>query len=381
MERLRQAVRDTAADLLQETLAVTRIPAPTFAEAERAAYVAGRLQQFGLRDVERDEIHNVCGRLPGAGGGPTLLLAAHTDTVFPAGTNVEPRFDGRYWRAPGIRDNSASVALTLHLPAVLARAGITLPGDLILGFPVGEEGLGDLRGMRALLRRFRGQVAAVCVVDGNLGHICNAGICVRRLEVTGRTRGGHSWGNFGATSAIHALARMAARISRIEVPRAPKTTYNVGTFHGGTSVNTIAPEASMLLDLRSVDPGALALLEQQVRDAIAGEARAFPDLDLEIRVVGDRPGGRVQPTHPVVQTALAAYRQVGIEGRLQPGSTDANIPLSLGLPACSFGISSGGGVHTLEEYLDPDSLVPGMEALAAWVILLMGALSKSQRST
>lgn len=376
MDRLKQAVQAAAADLLQETLNVTRIPAPTFAEAERAAHVAGRLEALGLRDIGRDELHNVWGRLPGTGGGPALLLAAHTDTVFPAGADVEPKFDGRFWRAPGIRDNSASVALVLNLPTVLARAGVRLTGDLILGFPVGEEGLGDLRGMRALTHRFKDQVAAVCVVDGNLGNICHAGICVRRLEVTGRTRGGHSWGNFGATSAIHALARMAGRISVLELPPEPKTTYNVGTFHGGTSVNTIAQAATMLLDMRSVEPGALADLERRVRGILQEEARACGDLDLEIKVVGDRPGGRVDSAHPVVQCAVAAFRQIGIEARLHPGSTDANIPLSLGLPACSFGVSSGGGVHTLEEYLDADSLAQGMTALTAWVTLLMADLSK-----
>lgn len=379
MERLRQAAEAAASELLQETLAITRIPAPTFAETERAAYVATRLEALGLRDVGRDEISNVWGRLPGSGGGPTLLLAAHTDTVFPAGTDVEPRFDGRFWRAPGIRDNSASVALTVLLPVLLERAGIRLAGDLILGFPVGEEGLGDLRGMRALTTRFRDRVAAVCVVDGNLGNICNAGICVRRLEVVGRTRGGHSWGNFGATSAIHALARIAARISSLEVPRDPKTTYNIGTFHGGTSVNTIAQEASMLLDMRSVEAGALAELERRVRAIFADEARTAGDLEVEVRVVGDRPGGRVDASHPVVRAAVAAYRQVGLEAHLHPGSTDANIPLSLGLPACSFGVSSGGGVHTLEEYLDPGSLVTGMAALATWVTLLMADLNHHQR--
>ncbi len=374
MERLNQVVQSAADELLQETLAVTRIPSPTFAEAERAAYLAKRLKALGLQDVGHDDLHNVWGRLPGTEGGPTLLLAAHTDTVFPAGTDVEPRFDGRFWRAPGIRDNSASVALTLLLPTMLDRAGIRLPGDLILSFPVGEEGLGDLRGIRALVRRFQDEIAAVCVVDGNLANLCHAGISVRRLEVTGRTRGGHSWGNFGTTSAIHALARMVARISRLEVPNHPKTTYNVGTFQGGTTVNTVAAEASMLIDLRSVDASALADLERQVRTILAAEARAFADLDLAVKVVGDRPGGHIDSAHPVVQCAMAAYRRLGLEARLHPGSTDANIPLSLGIPACSFGVTTGGGVHTLDEYLDPTSLVPGMAALATWVFLLMADL-------
>lgn len=371
MDRLWAVVGEAEPEYLAEVLAVTRIPAPTFAEGERAAYVARRLTELGLADVGQDELHNVWARLPGAGGGPTLLLAAHTDTVFPAGTDVEPRFDGRVWRAPGIRDNSTSVAAVLMLPRVLERAGLRLAGDLILTFPVGEEGLGDLRGMRALMDRFQDQVDAVCVVDGNLGSICHAGISVRRLEVVGRAPGGHSWGNFGNTSAIHALARMVARISRLAVPSHPKTTYNVGTFSGGTSVNSIAQEARFLLDMRSEDPRALAELEAQVRQILAGEQAAAPGLQLTVQVVGDRPGGRLDPSHPLVQSAEAACRAVGVTPQLHTGSTDANIPLARGIPACAFGVASGGGIHTLGEYLDPSSLRPGLVALVLWLEMAM----------
>lgn len=362
-----RAARRLAADLTAETLAVCRIPAPTFAEARRAQYVVDRLVQMGVADVEQDELANVWGWIRGCGDGPCLMLAAHTDTVFSADTPIEPRFDGRYWWAPGIRDNSASVAVTLFLAELWRRGALQPTGDVILAFPVGEEGLGDLQGMKALIRRLGDRIDGVIAVDGNLGSICHAGIWVRRLEVSATTPGGHSWGNFGNTSALHVLAHMVSRIARLPAPADPKVTYNVGVFTGGTSVNTIAQHARFELDLRSTNPDALSEFEQRVRELMIAEAQV-PHLDLTVRVVGDRPGGCLHPQHPLVRAALKACKAVSAEGRLFTGSTDANIPLSMGMPAISMGVSVGGGIHTLQEYLEPDSLVPGLQMLATAVL-------------
>lgn len=369
-ERIAETSRAMAVELLEETKAICRIPAPTFAEGERARYLQGRLQELGLREVEVDGLTNVTGVLPGTGGGKPLMLAAHIDTVFPAGTDVEPKFDGRYWRAPGIRDNSASAAVTLLTPELLRRAGVSLAGDLIVAFTVGEEGLGNLRGIRAVMERFSRRVRAVLAVDGNLGQIVHIGISVRRLELRMKTEGGHSWGDAGKPSALHVLARIAGQISRLPLPANPKTTLNIGTFHGGTSVNAIAQEAHLLLDLRSVSKEAVAELEDQVREVVAQEVN-HPDVHAEVEVVGDRPGGTIPRGHPLVQTLLAACREAGVDGRPTAASTDANIPLSMGIPCAALGVSKGGGVHTVDEYLDPATLVPGAHALALSVPDLM----------
>lgn len=359
--------------LVEEALAVCRIPAPTFAEGERAAYISRRLKGCGLQHVETDALHNVSAILTGAGGGPTIMVVAHMDTVFPADTDVEPRSDGRYWRAPGIRDNSASVAVVLLLPEMLRHRGLHLAGDLILAFSVGEEGRGDLRGIKALMDRYGSRVSAVVAADGNLGVINHIGISVRRLELVVTTEGGHSWADAGKPSAVHILTRIASDITRLPVPESPRSALNIGTFNGGTSVNAIAQSASLALDLRSVDAAAVARLEEQVREIADASARA-DGVGIAIEVIGDRPGGQIPENHPLVEGIVAGYKEAQVPAKLLAGSTDANIPLSLGIPAASMGVSAGGGIHTLNEYLDPDTLPLGAAALLSTLAILQRKL-------
>lgn len=354
-------------DLIQQTLAICRIPSPTFAEQKRARYIAGRLAEFGLAQIEIDEVHNVTAVLPGTGGGPTLMTVSHIDTVFPEGTDVEPKWDGQYWRAPGIRDNSASAAINLLLPEMLRVRGIRLAGDLILAFSVGEEGLGNLRGIRALMERYRGKVSAVIAVDGNLGGICHVGISVRRLEVVVNTEGGHSWGDAGKPSAVHVLARLAAKITDIAVASNPKTALNIGTINGGTSVNAIAQTARFSLDLRSVDNAMVVGMESEVRRIIA-DRPGDDGVDVTVNVIGDRPGGMIPPDHPLVEAIATSFGEAGVQSKLLAASTDANIPLSLGIPAASMGVSAGGKTHTLQEFLDPKSLAVGADALMRMLV-------------
>lgn len=371
MEPARDSELQTLPDaLLQETLSICRIPSPTFAEEKRARYIYGRLQELQLQDVEIDALNNVTAVLPGTGGGPALMVVAHIDTVFPEETDVEPRWDGRYWRAPGIRDNSASAAVTLLLPELLRRNNLRLPGDLILAFSVGEEGLGNLRGIRALMQRYASRVSLVLAADGNLGIISHIGVAVKRLRISVTTEGGHSWADAGKPSAVHVLAQIAGDISRLPLPPSPKTVLNIGTFSGGTSVNAIAQRAHLLLDLRSVEQAALLALEQQVRAVIDDAAARTDGVKVATEVVGDRPGGRLAADHPLVRAILASYAKVAVTGALEASSTDANIPLSLGIPAASIGVSAGGGVHTLNEFLDPETLVPGSRALLLTLLSL-----------
>ena len=355
--------------LIDQTLALCRIQSPTFAEEKRAQYVAGRLRKLGLRDVEIDSLNNVTARLASGSGGRPLMVVAHLDTVFPEGTNVEPNWDGRYWHAPGIRDNSASVAITLLLPELLQRAGLQLKRDLILAFSVGEEGLGNLRGIRALMDRFGERISAVIAADGNLGVINNVAISVRRLEIAVRTDGGHSWADAGKPNAVHVLARIAGRISELPVPSDPKTVLNIGTVNGGTSVNSIAEFARLSLDIRSIEGAEVRKLEEAVRGivtALSSDTRVV----IDVTVIGDRPGGMIPQDHALVKAMIAGYASAEVTPMLVPGSTDANIPLSLGIPAASMGISLGGRIHTLQEYLDPESLPVGAAALMHTLVSL-----------
>ncbi len=360
--------------LVQEARAICRIPSPTFAEGKRAEYVAGRLKEMGLQ-AEIDDLHNVTAVLSAGGGGAAIMLVAHIDTVFPEGTDVEPRWDGRFWRAPGIRDNSASAAIVLLFPELLRRKAVKLSSDVRLAFSVGEEGLGNLRGIRALMDRYADDVSAVIAVDGNLGVVNHVAISVRRLEISIKTEGGHSWADAGKPSAIHVLARIAGKISEIAIPSNPKSVLNIGTVSGGTSVNAIAQRAQFSLDIRSVDNAVVEELEAKVR-GIIGSLPRDERVGIEVAVIGDRPGGMISSDHPLVESILTGYAKAGIEPVLLPGSTDANIPLSRGIPAASMGVTAGGSIHTLQEFLDPKSLPIGALALLEAVISLQNGAQR-----
>jgi len=375
--------------------AICQIPAPPFGEAARSRYVADRFRQAGFQQVTIDEAGNVV--VPytaGAGSAPgrdALVVSAHLDTVFPARTDVRVRRRQDRLMAPGIGDNSASVAALLFLAEGLRRLDWQPPHDLIFLANVGEEGLGDLRGMKHYFRRgtpARRHTRAVLVLDGPLGMVSHRGVGSRRLEAVFLGPGGHSWGDFGRPSAVHALGRAVAAIDALaaHLPARPRTTLNVGLVSGGTSVNAIAERATMVVDLRSEDLAALRDLETRVRGAI--RMALEPRLDVEINVVGDRPAGAIPEDHPLVRLAVAAGQAAGIEVRCVASSTDANLPLSLGIPAVAVGTKRGGGAHTLGEYVEVDSLVPGFAygaavllAFSAWVASSAAAAPPSGAGT
>jgi tripeptide aminopeptidase len=224
------------------------------------------------------------------------------------------------------------------------------------------------------MERHGKRVAAVIAVDGNLGVINHVAITVRRQQITVETEGGHSWADAGKPSAIHALARIAARISELLVPREPRTVLNIGTISGGTSVNAIAQRAQLALDIRSTDALVVQHLEQSV-NVIVDDARA-DDTRVDIAIIGDRPGGKIAADHPLVKAIVGGYASVGVKSVSLPGSTDANIPLSLGIPAASMGVAAGGRIHTLQEFLDPESLPVGADALLQAVVSLQESLRR-----
>lgn len=355
--------------IIAKAIAIQQIAAPTFAEAERARYVESQFRALGLEDVNRDSLDNVYGLIAGRNQAPPLIVTAHTDTVFPAGTNLAIRQEGQRVYGPGIADNSLGVAGLLALAQLLGDFGLAPAGDIWLVANVGEEGLGDLRGMRAVVAHF-GPANYVVVEGGMYGRLCHQAIGVRRYRLTVQTPGGHSWAAFGTPSAIHHLGRLIAAIDGLSVPNAPKTTYNVGLIEGGTSVNSIAHSASLLLDLRSEQPAALEQLVAEV-EKIVHQSQQPPLIRIEQDVIGNRPAGQIPRQSPIVSLATEALNLVGCQTiEYVAASTDANIPLSLGYPAVCLGLTRSGHSHRPDEYLESQFVPAGMGQLLLLTLAL-----------
>lgn len=334
------------------------------------------MREVGLTEVRRDSVGNVVGRLPGNGTGPNLLIAAHLDTVFPAGTDVTVRRDGDILRAPGVGDNSSSVATMLHAARLLVKHEVRPAGDVIFAATCGEEGLGNLEGMQAVVDALKDEIDYVIALDGSLGGMVREGVGSRRFRLVVTTSGGHSWGAFGAPSAIHSLGRIIARISELRVPHYPKTTYNVGVISGGTSVNTIAARAEALIDLRSLDRSELVRLEQRVLRIVRSEERES-GVRAVLELLGDRPTGSIPDAHPLCNLVRRVHRELGLQTRSYPSSTDGNVPLSMGIPAVTVGVTLGGNGHRLDEYIYTPPLAKG---LAQVLLLVLGAQELPQRA-
>jgi tripeptide aminopeptidase len=352
-----------AAGIEQTAIEIQQIPAPTFGEQERSDEVHRRFQALALAEVAQDQIGNVYGCRPGSTGLPGLLLAAHLDTVFPHGTDLSLQREGALLYGPGIGDNSLGVAALLHLAAILQQTKAPNRIDIWFVADVCEEGMGDLRGMRAAVDKLAGRIGSAVAIEGfGFGRIYHRAIAVRRLRIATRTQGGHSWADYGSPSAIHLLAEIAVAIAQLPVPEAPRSTLNIGIIQGGTSVNTIAEAAHLLLDLRSEDQATLEQMERSVRATIEG-IRLPASATVTVDVVGSRGGGAIPPTHPLARAAATALHEAGAEIEWGSGSTDANVPLARGIPAICLGITTGANAHRMDEYIDLTNLPRGMEAL------------------
>jgi tripeptide aminopeptidase len=352
--------------LVEEAIRVQQIPAPTFAEEHRAHYVEQQFHASGLADVAIDDLYNVYGRLPGRSpAAPALLVSAHTDTVFPADTNLTATRDADKVHAPGIGDNSLGVAALLCLLRILRP--LPLETDVWFVANTREEGLGDLGGIRAVVDRLHAKIGACIVIEGMaFGQIYHAGIAVRRLRITTQAAGGHSWLHYGQPSAIHSLVRFAAKLTELSPPQQPRTTYNIGLIEGGRSVNSIATDASLTLDMRSEDAGALATLESQVMTALEACRARDKDVQFTVEVVGDRPAGALSTSHALVRAAKDALEATRMTPVFHTGSTDANLPLARGIPAVTIGITTGGNAHRTDEYIDLAPIPRGM-----WQLVLL----------
>jgi acetylornithine deacetylase/succinyl-diaminopimelate desuccinylase-like protein len=355
--------------LIDLCIQVQQIPAPTGDEAQRAAWVESQFERLALADIARDGLPNVYARLPGKSRSPALLVSAHTDTVFPPQTDLTIRHDPAQRRlyGPGIGDNSTGVAALLTLAETL-RSLPPPPVDIWLVANCGEEGLGDLRGMRGAATRLNGQIGASVVIEGTgLKRVVHRALGSRRYRIRVTAPGGHSWSDFGSASAIHVLAQVAAAFTHLHPPTNPRTTFNIGRMGGGTSVNTIAQSAELELDLRSEEATALHAIVAQVLTIVQGVQQQWADQQVTIstEVIGDRPGGGIAEEHPLVQAAFQSLAASGltVHNSLNISSTDANIPLSMGIPAVCIGITEGGNAHRLEEWINTDLLPVGMKHL------------------
>ena len=369
---------------------LTEIPAPEFGEAARGKALAALFEASGLK-VRTDETGNVIAESAGSESG-VVLFVAHLDTVFPADTDVHVKRDGNRLLAPGISDNGAGLAALAGLARALSVSGVRTRKTVVLAGDVGEEGEGNLRGVRALVDSYGSRLSAVIAVDGpSTDYITTQGIASRRFEVTVTGPGGHSWSDFGEPNPITALARGIVKFSAIRIPDNPRSSFNFGVIEGGTSVNSIPARAAVKVDLRSEDEAELARLEKALRDAITAgvsdelKSSHSPDagddytqlnqfaLHVDFRSLGTRPAGALPKDSLLLATMRAVDAYLGNRSRLERSSTDANIPLSLGIPAIAVGGGGkGGGSHTLDEWYDPAGRDLGLKRLYLAAIALAG---------
>ena len=348
-------------DLLRDQQRVCEIAAPPFEESARAAEFKKQFEELGLSSVQIDRAGNVIGTRAGQKARPNLVFAAHLDTVFPAKTDVKVKREGETMSGPGIGDDCRGLAVMLGVIRALNATKIATPGTITFVADVGEEGLGDLRGMKELFNQsLRSSVDAFMSIDGLGSSITNIGVGSYRYKVTFRGPGGHSYGSFGMANAIQAMGRAIAKIDQFEVPEKPKTTFNVGRVGGGTSVNAIPFEAWMEVDLRSADVAALSSLNEKfkeaVNEAVVDENKRWNGrgaVSASTELVGVRPAGQTPETAAIVKTALEINEVLGLTGRLGEGSTDSNVPMNMGIPAITIGGGGqGSGAHSLNETFD-----------------------------
>jgi tripeptide aminopeptidase len=364
---------------LASQVTIAEIPAPTFHEAERARYMAGEFRRVGLKNVEIDKQGNVLGWRDGEVP-DTFVLAAHLDIAFATGVDTKVRKEEARWLGPGLADDSRGLADLLIIAEAMNQAGIKTHQTILFLANVGEEGNGDLNGVRYLFKEsgYRDRLREFISIDGTgSARIVTGGTGVKRYRVTLRGPGGHSYGNFGRPSAIHAAGRIIDHFADLEVPKVPKTTYNVGRISGGTSVNAIAEECSFEVDLRSEDPGTLDKIEVKLLEAVRlgteeeNKARAASKASVtaETKLIGNRPAGTTPEASPLVQAARWAATATGHKPDLVFSSTDSNLPISLGIPAVTLGGGgAGGNAHSLSEFYEPANAWKGPQTVLLTIL-------------
>lgn len=358
-------IRSTVDRILKETIHIQQIPAPTFSEKERSDYVFNAFIKAGLDQVEQDDIHNVYARIPGSGNCAPVVITAHLDTVFGLDTDLATRQEDNRIYGPGIGDNSLSVAVLIQLKEIVENFPQRPDGDFILVANSCEEGLGDLAGIRRVVEKFSEESPkAYIVLEGTgIDRLYVTGVGSQRYRISVQTRGGHSWIDFGQPSAVHSLMKIGNALSELTLPAQFKTTLNIGVIDGGRSVNTIADRASLLLDLRSIDNSCLNQLVQKVTSLV--ESFKTADITIDQELIGQRPAGKISEDSPLVNLCRKAYTTLGLdEPELKAGSTDANIPLSMGIPTICLGLTHGENTHLETEFIETEPLYNGIAILA-----------------
>jgi tripeptide aminopeptidase len=368
---------------------ITEIPAPPFQEAARASVVKTLLAESGL-NVQIDKTGNVIGELPGANDKEIVMLTAHLDTVFPPGTDVKVRRDGERLSAPGISDNGTGLAALVSIARAIQESKIKPRRTILFVADVGEEGEGNLRGMRALVETYRTRLKAALVLDGSgTDHVTTKALASRRLEVLIIGPGGHSWSDFGMPNPINALVRGSIRFINTKVPANPRTTFNLGQIEGGTSVNSIPYDAKLKVDIRSESEDELGKLESALRESISAGVRDEMEssrdrtkgkLDWKIDVLGTRPGGELSANSPLLAALRAADDYVSNQSRIERSSTDANIPLANGIDAISIGAGgTGGGAHSLQEWYEPSGREMGLKRALLTLLGISGVAEEKSK--
>ena len=372
----------TEPQTIEDQVALCQIEAPPFKEARRAQEYRARMRALGLVNTRIDSEGNAIGELPGSDPrASSVLISGHLDTVFPEGTDVRVRREGTVLHGPGIGDDCRGLAVVLAVARTMRESGLRPRGTVYFVGTVGEEGAGNLRGVRHLLQNeLKGKVGYFLSVDGAGYDITKDAVASHRYRVSYAGPGGHSYGAFGMPNPIHALGRAIAKVSELQVPSSPKVTFNVGVVGGGTSVNSIADRASMDVDMRSQDQAALRALDERfqaaIRAALAEENarwRSPVKLTLHVDTIGIRPGGGQPESAAIVQAGLQAARALGVTSRTTASSTDANVPISLGIPAVTIdGGGSGRGAHSLQESYDTRDSHKGTQWALLYILTLAG---------
>jgi tripeptide aminopeptidase len=384
VQRAFQYFESHATEITEEHIAICSIPAPPFGERERAEYLCARFRELGLSDAHLDEEGNCIALRRGQVDEPLLVISAHLDTVFPAGTDFTVRHSGNKLLAPGISDDGCGLAALMAIASALKEAKFQTEGSLLFVGTVGEEGEGDLRGVRHLLTagEWAGKISAFLSFDGpGVDRITNQALGSRRYRVELNGSGGHSWGDFGAANPVHALGRAVAKLAAYPVPSEPRTTFNVGRIEGGSSINAIPSTATMDVDLRSSKLDELlrldAFFRRSVREAVEEENSArrkgHQPLQLNLKLIGERPSGETPADSRIVEIALTATRNLGVTPSLNQASTDSNLPISLGIPALTLGAGgSSGNSHTKDEWYDPNRRDLGLKRALLVVLGMVG---------
>lgn len=376
---------DSHADsITEEHIRICSIPASPFCERERADYLNQRLQEIGLVDNQIDEVGNCIALRKGSSLSPLLVVSAHLDTVFPVGTDFTVRRTAGKLLAPGISDDGSGLAALIALARALEKFQLETEGSLLFVGTVGEEGAGNLRGVRFLFNKgqWANRIDAFLSFDGGgIDRITNSALGSRRYHVCLRGTGGHSWADFGVSNPIHVLGSAIAKLTSYPVPSQPRTTFNVGRIEGGSSVNAIPSEATMEVDLRSASEDELlrldAFFRRAVREAAALENGArrknAQPLELKLELIGERPSGETPRDSPIVKLAEEATRVLGFKSRLEQASTDSNVPISMGIPAITLGAGGlSGNSHTLDEWYDPRGREAGLKRALLVALGLVG---------